>query len=390
MPSIFHALCAALVSLPFYSPALAAAQNNRVCISPNNRCFPTLGSARKNVNNNETITLQPGRYERDVGVLRANGVTIKSASETERAVLDAKQFAAEGKGILVVKGNDTVIEGLEFRGAAVPSKNGAGIRFEGGDLIVRRCRFEDNEMGILGGNGGNAHIQIIDSEFARSYRTDDPRISASGYPAHNIYIGQIGKLTVRGVWSHSTEGGHPLKSRARENDIEANYFSTRQGSGSYEAEFPSGGQVRFVGNIVEQGINSANHTMLAYGLEHPRIPNPPPHTLTVAQNTFVNHLLLSGTMLRIATIASSPDTERIANNVWVGPGRPNLALNESARATGLGDYANCDFRLTAPVRVTDRVPPAGFEYVHPAGHRPRTDRDMGAISPEHRVFQTCP
>jgi hypothetical protein len=386
----FYALFYVLVALLSCGPSIPAAQNHRVCISPNNRCFPTLALALKNVNDNETITLRPGRYERDGGVLRANGVTIKSTSETERAVLDAKQFAAEGKGILVVKGNNTIIDGLEFRGAAVPSKNGAGVRFEGGDLTVQRCRFEDNEMGILGGDQGKAHIQIFDSEFARSYRTDDPRIPASGYPAHNIYIGQVDKLTVRGVWSHSTEGGHPLKSRARINDIEANYFTTRQGSGSYEAEFPSGGQVRFVGNIVEQGINSANHTMFAYGLEHARIPNPPPHTLTVAQNTFINHLLLGGTMLKIATIASSPDTERVANNVWVGPGKPNLAFNASTRATRLDDYANCDFRLSTPVAMTDRVAPARYEYVHPAGHRPRTDKDMGAISSAHKVFQFCP
>jgi hypothetical protein len=377
-------LSASLFSI---SSCLAQPNPGRVCIDAPRTCVPTLSQALAQVRNNQTITLQPGRYEADVGVLRASGVTIKSADERNRAVLDAAGESAEGKAILVIRGDNAVIDGIEFVNAKVPSKNGAGIRLEAANLIVRNSKFDRNEMGILSGDHRYGHIQIFDSEFARSYRTDDPNIPAAGYPSHNIYIGRTEKLTLRGVWSHSLEGGHPIKSRARNNDIEASYFSTRNGTGSYEVEFPSGGNVRFVSNIVEQGVASENHTMLAFGLELARYGNPPPHSATIVRNTFVNHLLLTGTMLKI-----SDGTDILAaGNIWVGPGKPEAKGNESLRALSLKDYANCDFRPTDEISVPNgKVGAVQFEYVHPAKHRRREDTRFGAIGPESNVFERCP
>lgn len=378
----------ALILVPI-SGCLAQLQSksDRVCIEAPRVCVPTLAQALAQVRNNQTITLQPGRYLGDVGVLRASGVTIKSADARSRAVLDAGGKSAEWKAILVIRGDNAAIDGIEFINAKVPSKNGAGIRLEAGNLIIRNSKFDGNEMGILSGDHRYGHIQIIDSEFARSYRTDDPNIPASGYPSHNIYIGRTEKLTLRGVWSHSPEGGHPLKSRARNNDIEASYFSTRNGTGSYEVEFPSGGNVRFVSNLVEQGIASENHTMLAFGLELARFGNPPPHTATIARNTFVNHLLLTGTMLKI-----SEGTELLAaGNIWVGPGKPDTKGNESLRALSLKDYANCDFRPINDFSIPNtKVAAAQFEYVHPAKHRRREDNSFGAMGPDNKVFERCP
>ncbi len=358
-----------------------------MCIEAPRECFATFSQALTRVRSNQTITLSPGRYVRDVGVLRANGVTIRSADVSNRAVLDAAGSSAEQKAILVIRGDNAVIDGIEFVNAKVASKNGAGIRLEAGNLIVRNSKFDRNEMGILSGDHASGHIQIFNTEFARSFRTDDPRISMSGYPAHNIYIGRTEKLTLRGVWSHSVEGGHALKSRARNNDVEGSYFSTRVGSGSYEVEFPSGGNVRFVGNIVEQGIGSENHTMFAMGLELERFGNPWPHRAVIARNTFVNHLLLSGEMLKIVNGTDA----LVAGNAWVGPGKPAARGNESANAMALKDYANCDFRLGDDALATvGTFPRAQFEYVHPAQHRKRTDQASGAISPDTKLFEACP
>ncbi len=384
MRSLALSFLLALASDAFaQTPAPAA----RVCIEAPRACFATLSAALVRVRANQTISLAPGRYVGDVGVLRVNGVTIRSADPGNRAVLDAGGKSAEGKAILVIRGDNAVIDGLELMNAKVPSKNGAGIRLEAGNLIVRNSKFDGNEMGILSGDHRYGHIQIIDSEFARSFRTDDPNILASGYPSHNIYIGRTEKLTLRGVWSHSLEGGHPLKSRARNNDIEASYFSTRKGTGSYEVEFPSGGNVRFAGNIVEQGIASENHTMFAYGFEIARFGNPPPHSATIARNTFVNHLLLSGTMLKIS---QGTDT-LVLGNIWVGPGKPDAKGNEALRALSLKDYANCDFRpVDEIVNANAKTPTAQFEYIHPAKHRRRTDSALGAIGPETKLFEGCP
>ena len=359
----------------------------RVCIEALRECFATFSQALARVRPKQTITLSPGRYVGDVGVLRASGVTIRSADANNRAILDAGGTSAEQKAILVIRGENAVIDGIEFVNARVASKNGAGIRLEAGNLIVRNSKFDRNEMGILSGDHATGHIQIYDTEFSRSFRTDDTRISMAGYPAHNIYIGKTEKLTLRGVWSHSVEGGHALKSRARNNDIEGSYFSTRLGTGSYEVEFPSGGNVRFVSNMVEQGIGSENHTMLAFGLELERFGNAGPHRAVIARNTFVNHLLLTGAMLKIAEVTDA----LVAGNVWVGPGKPAARGNESANAMSLKDYANCDFRLSDDALApAGQLPAARFEYVHPAKHRKRTDQASGAISPDSKVFEACP
>jgi hypothetical protein len=56
-----------------------------------------------------------------------------------------------GKGILVAQGNVT-IENLSFSGATVGDANGAGIRYEGGNLVVIDSYFHDNQMNLLAAN----------------------------------------------------------------------------------------------------------------------------------------------------------------------------------------------------------------------------------------------
>ena len=47
------------------------------------------------------------------------------------------------------------------------------------------------------------------------------------------------------------------KSRANVTEVVGNYFSTKNSDGSYEADFPNGGTVYFIGNVVEQGVIQA-------------------------------------------------------------------------------------------------------------------------------------
>jgi hypothetical protein len=65
----------------------------------------------------------------------------------------ADGHAAEGKGIWILRGNDTVVENIQFSDARVSDRNGAGIRHEGGNLTIRRSRFFSNQNGILTGPG---------------------------------------------------------------------------------------------------------------------------------------------------------------------------------------------------------------------------------------------
>ena len=110
----------------------------------------TLPSQAANVaKDKDIIEIDAGEYVGDVATWYANNLTIRGVGG--RAHLKANGVNAGGKGYLwVIKGNNTLVENIEFSGAVVPDQNGAGIRQEGTGLTVRNCSFHDNENGILG------------------------------------------------------------------------------------------------------------------------------------------------------------------------------------------------------------------------------------------------
>lgn len=100
------------------------------------------------------------------------------------------------------------LQNLDFTGARVPDRNGAGIRLEPkGQLTVAQCRFHHNPTGILTANDPNGELHVVDSEFADN--------GATAGLSHNLYVGSIGKLTVTGSYFARARVGHPLKTRAR-------------------------------------------------------------------------------------------------------------------------------------------------------------------------------
>jgi hypothetical protein len=95
----------------------------------------------------DIIEIDADLYRRDVCVIRTNELTLRGVNG--RAHLEAADASAQGKAIWVIKGNDVVVENIEFSGASVRDQNGAGIRAEGRNLTVRNCYFHDNQDGIL-------------------------------------------------------------------------------------------------------------------------------------------------------------------------------------------------------------------------------------------------
>jgi hypothetical protein len=133
----------------------------------------------------------------------------------EAPVLIASGRSAEGKATWVFRNGDFLVENVAFEGARVADRNGAGIRFERGKLIVRRCRFTDNENGLLGGNFPDGELVIQDSEFSRTPRD-------RGSLKHLLYVGRIARFTLTGSRFHQGFEGHLVKSRARENHVAYN------------------------------------------------------------------------------------------------------------------------------------------------------------------------
>ncbi|MBN1671580.1 MAG: right-handed parallel beta-helix repeat-containing protein [Kiritimatiellae bacterium] len=306
------------------------------------RTYTKPSQAAAAASNGDVIEIDAGLYAGDACSWYAHDLTIRGIGGM--AHLRADGVHAQGKAIWVTKGTNTTVENIEFSGATVPDQNGAGIRAEGRDLTIRNCTFHDNENGILGGAG---HVLIEFSHFASNGFGD-------GY-THNMYISNCDRFTLRHSYSHHAKVGHNVKSRAKENVILYNRLMDEQnGTSSYVLDMPNGGLSYVIGNLFQQGPNTQNSTMIAYGAEGLSNPNT---ELYVVNNTLVNDRG-SGTFLSMR----SGSTGLIMNNLFVGSGTllsgPGTMQNNIHPSTpGLADQAGFDYRLTAGSPAVD----AGLE-----------------------------
>ena len=216
-----------------------------------------------------------GKYVDDSAKVRANRLTLRGVGEG-RAVLRCTKNLPNGKGIFVTKGSRLVIENIEFIGARVRDRNGAGIRADGKDLTVRNCRFHDCQDAILGGAGV---VLIEHCEFSHNGKSRHP-------VTHNLYMSRrVDKLIYRFNYSHFTDVGHLLKSRAKENHILYNRLTDEDGTGSYVINLPNGGKGVIIGNVLHKGRRGSNTTIIAYGEEGKVWPR---SELTIINNTMIN------------------------------------------------------------------------------------------------------
>lgn len=267
------------------------------------RAVKTIAEASRKVADGDVVEIDAGDYVADVAVWDKRDLVVRAVGGRVRLV--ASGASAEGKAIWVVRSAKMQIEGFDFTGATVPSRNGAGIRLERGWLVVRDCTFLGNENGILTGNQNDTRLEIENSEFARNGFGDGQ--------SHNLYAGEIAYLSVTGSYFHHANVGHLLKSRAAVNNIRYNRLTDEDdGQASYELEFAAGGIAYVIGNIVQQGPGTNNPHLISYGAEGFRWPA---NELYLVHNTLVNDRPQGGVMLRVRPGA---DVVRAENNLLVG------------------------------------------------------------------------
>ncbi len=230
---------------------------NKVRACRNDEClYASVESAFAAAQDGDTIRILPGKY-RDGGVLRANGVRVLAEGAHLHSV------AMDEKASLVIKGNDTSIDGLRCSDIRVASLNGACIRLEGQNLTLRRVHFHDSQSGILCGNQGHGRIAIEDSTFESIGVGPGERANP-----HAIYIGTTDEFVLRRSRILRSQGeGHEVKSRARRTVLEENVIASLDGSDSRLIDVPNGGEVVIRRNVLEEGPNSVNQDVIGIGLE---------------------------------------------------------------------------------------------------------------------------
>lgn len=283
--------------------------------------YATPSAAAAAARDGDTVMIASGDYRGDVAVWSANRLRIVGGDPRPHILADGKD--AEGKGIWIVRGEETTIDNVEMSGARVPDRNGAAIRVEGRNFTLRRSFLHDNENGVLTGGNPTSEITIERCEFARNGNGEGL--------THNLYVGTVAKLTVTGSYLHHAVGGHNLKSRAATSIVSDNRLADEaDGRASYEADFPNGGRVTLAFNIFQKGPSAENATLVSYGAEG--LAANGVHEVVAKGNTFISQRPNGA---RFLFTAPGTKSVNVNGNVFAGSGSlpdvPNVRANNAVQ-----------------------------------------------------------
>jgi hypothetical protein len=343
------------------------------------KTYSTISAAAAAASAGSVIEVDAGTYNDDVVVWRDDRVVVRGVGG--RAHVHATHIINDisgddknnGKGIFLVQADGMRIENIELSGSVVPDDNGAGIRNEGRDLTVCNGYFHDNQNGFLGEATGTLTFEY--STFAHNGTGD-------GF-THNVYVDGGDKLIFRHNYSHHASIGHTLKTRSKENYILYNrIMDEADGTSSYTIDVPNGGFTVILGNLLQQGPDTDNSTIVAYGAEG--LSSGRTHNLYVVNNTVVNDRG-SGTFF---DVASGSAVFQLTNNLLIGGGTvstgksPASQANITTSSPMLVNIASFDYRPTSNTPgINAGVTPGSagtfslvpvYQYQHPAQRTTRS------------------
>lgn len=344
-------LAALVVPVPAESRKLDAAP---IQVGPT-RKYKVPSQAAKMARDGAVIEIDAGTYPGDVAVWPQSHLTIRGVGGL--AHMAAGGNAAGGKAIWVFRGDNVTVENVELSGCEVPDLNGAGIRFEGANLIIRNSYIHDNQMGLLTSRNFKSDILIEYSEFADNIVDYE----ATGSLGHNIYVGEARNFTLRGSYVHGASFGHNVKTRALYSYIMYNRIMDGEGNSSYLIDLSNGGDAYVIGNVMQQSAITDNWAMVAYATEGGK--DDFDAEIYVVNNTAVSDVP-EGVFVRNQGGAVA----NLFNNVFTGgqslvEGPANAQGNVVGADVGLRDMAAYDYHLTPDSPAVD----AGVVAGTPAG-----------------------
>ena len=245
-------LLALILAAPALVPATAQTARASFVIAETGQGFGTIDEAVSSVRmSTATILIAPGTYHQCT--VQAGGRITFKAVQPGTAIFEGE--ACEGKAAFVLRGQESIVDGLVFRGINVPDGNGAGIRTEMGNLTVRNSMFLDSQEGILGGQPSNQKIVIDRSTFSGLGQCETTDCS------HSIYLANQGSVTVTNSRFERGTGGHYVKLRVPNVSITDNSFDDTAGrKTNYMIDLPEGGTGLIARNTMVQGRNKENWT----------------------------------------------------------------------------------------------------------------------------------
>src|SRR6195256_5427190 len=170
--------------------------------------YSTISAAIDASQDGDTIEVQAGTYTNDFATINTN-ITLQGVGGMVNMV--CTEQIPNGKAIFITNGDDT-INNFSFSGAQVADSNGAGIRYQAGNLILNNDYFHDNQEGLLSASNPNGTITIKNSEFDHNGTGDGQ--------THNLYVEHVDTLKITNSYFHDAVVGHEIKSRAQNTIIE--------------------------------------------------------------------------------------------------------------------------------------------------------------------------
>lgn len=282
-----------LLTVGLAAPSIAFAKKVYVDGMP----FDSLAEAVPAIQDKSTIYLEKGVYTQGAYITKSDISLIGEPG----VVFDGAYV--DGKAALVLTGNNVLVESIECKNIAVPDGNGSCIKFEGRDITIRDLYVHDSQSGVMTSRvGGSVNI-----EFSKFERLGN----RNGY-SHAMYI-IAEELNVRySTIISNKKQGSGIKSRSAKVLVENSVLATQNGVDSRLIDMAEYGELIVRDTILQQGPNSSNSQLIAYGLEKK------PKKFNVNRIELRNNLVLFDRDINVL-ISKRLDDEFVSRgNIFVG------------------------------------------------------------------------
>ena len=219
--------------------------------------YTDLEKALKDIKTNGTIYIEGGNYK-TCGYIKRPVHIIGTSFQNPRAHLLSK--ACANKGALVINAPDVTIENIDISKIRLKNNNGACLRIEenASNLTLKNIKCSFSQAGILANiKAGKLVIQNSLFEY-----------NGFNYGAvHNLNITSKGSIEIHHSQILSTrEKGHSLRVNAPNILIENSVIAALNQQNSRAIDNSIGGKLIIKNSIIQQGPNSDNNEMIAFGL----------------------------------------------------------------------------------------------------------------------------